>query len=107
MICNSCETQAKLPERIEFSIFLHVFQHKYVPSAFHSIQFVRMNMKSCDLFNKMWFLGYNETLHVLFIRRQIEISRKSFLTYPKALKPFPMHSSSQKTYNREELGTKA
>jgi hypothetical protein len=107
MICNSWETQAKLPERIQVSIFLHFFQRKYVLFVFYSIQFVRMNMESSDLFNKKWFLGYNETFHVLFIRRKIENFRESFLTHSKAFKPFPTSSPPQKTYSRDELGTKA
>ena len=102
MICNSCETHAKLSERIEFFMFLQVFQHKTVTYVFHSIQFVRRSMESCDLSKKKWFLGYNGTLHVLFIRRKTEIFRKSFLTHLTAFKPFPTSSSPQKTYRHDE-----
>ena len=35
--------------------FSWFFQHKKVTSVFHSIQLVRMNMESSDLFNKKWF----------------------------------------------------
>ena len=106
-IYNSCDTQAKVTARIEFSLFLRIFQHKNIPSVSHSIQLVRMNMESNDMFNKKLFLGYNRTLHALFSMRKMEISRKSFLTHPTASKPFPMNSSPQKTYIHEELGTKA
>jgi hypothetical protein len=64
-------------------------------------------MESNDMFNKKIFLGYNGTLHVLFSRRKIEIFLNSFLTHPTAFKRFPMNFSTQKTYSREELGTKA
>jgi hypothetical protein len=106
-IYNSCDTQAKVTARIEFSLFLRIFQHKNIPSVSHSIQLVRMNMESNDMFNKKLFLGYNGTLNVLFIRRKIEISRKSFLTHHTAFKPIPMSSSTHKTYSHDELGTKA
>ena len=35
--------------------FSSYFQHKNITSLFHSIQFVRMNMESSDLFSKIWF----------------------------------------------------
>ena len=35
--------------------FSSYFQHKNITSFFHSIQFVRMNMESSDLFSKIWF----------------------------------------------------